>query len=85
METQCADITFTSTAHLLSGDQCKNATGVSGVALENAGSTTSNSSSTTSGSAASATASKASGAPANAVEVGAIVAGFAAVFGALLL
>lgn len=32
----CADIVFNSTAQLLSDDQCKNATGVSGVAIQNA-------------------------------------------------
>ncbi|KAF1984837.1 hypothetical protein K402DRAFT_413568 [Aulographum hederae CBS 113979] len=32
----CADITFSSTAAILSGDDCTNTTGVSGVALSNA-------------------------------------------------
>ncbi|EOA88074.1 hypothetical protein ACJQWK_01872 [Exserohilum turcicum] len=34
----CADIIFNSTAKLLSDDQCKNGTGVSGVAIQNVGS-----------------------------------------------
>jgi len=36
---QCADITFNSTATLLSDDECQNATGVSGVAIVNADAT----------------------------------------------
>ncbi|KAF2680943.1 hypothetical protein K458DRAFT_407072 [Lentithecium fluviatile CBS 122367] len=35
----CADITFNSTAQLLSDSECANSTGVSGVALANAGAT----------------------------------------------
>jgi hypothetical protein len=46
---QCADITFNTTAALLSDDECKNSTGVSGVAIQNAGTT---SSATPTGSAA---------------------------------
>lgn len=41
MRVQCADITFNSSAQLLSDDQCQNATGVSGVAIQNAGTETS--------------------------------------------
>ncbi|KAH7344292.1 hypothetical protein BKA66DRAFT_434350 [Pyrenochaeta sp. MPI-SDFR-AT-0127] len=49
----CADIRFNSTAQLLSDDQCKNGTGVSGVAIQNADSNSSHSGSPTpSGSAA---------------------------------
>ncbi|KAJ4377525.1 hypothetical protein N0V83_000350 [Neocucurbitaria cava] len=46
----CADIRFNSTAQLLSDDQCKNGTGVGGVAIENVDA--SSSSPTPSGSAA---------------------------------
>jgi len=44
---QCADIVFNSSAPLLGDDECKNGTGVGGVALENAGASTTESGNTT--------------------------------------
>jgi len=81
----CADITFTSTAKVLSGDSCKNATGVGGVELENEGSSTSSSSAsgTSSGTAASST-SSGSAADSNRVKAGAVVGAFAVGLGALI-
>ncbi|KAF2794156.1 hypothetical protein K505DRAFT_222551, partial [Melanomma pulvis-pyrius CBS 109.77] len=38
----CADITFNATAALLPDDQCKNGTGVGGVAIQNVGATAAN-------------------------------------------
>jgi len=80
----CADITFSTTATLLDAGVCKNATGVGGVELENAGSSTSgNGTATKSGSAASSTA---SGAAENTrVKAGVVVGALAVGIGALML
>jgi hypothetical protein len=85
----CADITFSSNATLLSDSQCKNATGVGGVGIENESSgsksgngSSSSSSGSASGSASPSTSSQASGAEGNAraataLLVGAVALGFA--------
>jgi hypothetical protein len=81
---QCADITFSTTATLLDAGVCKNATGVGGVELENAGASTSgNGTGTGSGTAASATASGEAGGVR--VKAGVVVGAFAVGIGALML
>ncbi|KAF2396882.1 hypothetical protein EJ06DRAFT_533604 [Trichodelitschia bisporula] len=79
----CADITFSSQAKILEGDQCKNATGVSGVDIENVGSSKSSSangssSSSAPSSTATAKSDAVSGRMAWGVLVGAVAVGMAA-------
>jgi len=79
----CADITFSRTATLLSGEVCKNATGVGGVELQNAGSSSSTANGTKTGTAASSTA---SGAAVNTrAKFGAVVGAFVVGVAALML
>jgi hypothetical protein len=79
---QCADITFSTTATLLDAGVCKNATGVGGVELENAGASTSgNGTGTGSGTAATATGEAGS----VRVKVGVVVGALAVGISALIL
>lgn len=73
----CADIVFRSNATVLSGDQCRNSTGIGGYALQNAAASTSNSttgSGTTTGGAGTG----------KEVTIGMIVGGLAIAFAGLM-
>jgi hypothetical protein len=75
---QCADITFSSKGKLLSGDACKNTTGLTAAYVQTATTTTPANTSSTAASAASATTSKSAAAETLAARgVGALVAAIA--------